>query len=740
MAYKKRVVSWKSQKSVKKRRSFWRILAYILIGLLSLIIIGLGVFVYYLYTIPIPQDLTFSFSESSTILDRNGKLIATYSPAEKRIYKSLDEISPYLQKAVIAVEDHRFYEHSGIDIRGILRAFWNDLFYGQVVEGASTITQQLAREAFLTKEVSLSRKIKEIMVAFRLEQRYSKNEILESYLNAVYFGQNAYGAEAAALTYFGKHAKDLNLAEASWLAGVINAPSILGSPEHRDLALERQKEVLSKMKVYRFIDEGEYDEALGTQLVFSESAIKLESEAPYFVDLVRMELEQKYSTNILLKGGLTIYTTLDLQMQRWANEAVDETYKYWEDEGVLDPELRDEKGVKQPQGALVALDPRTGDVLAMVGGRDWFETKYNRALAPRQPGSSFKIFDYTAAIENRIVTPATVLVSEEIDVNGWKPTEYTGDVDPGVKKYYGPLTVRDALRVSSNIIAIKVSLQVGLDKVIEYAHKMGVTVDIPPYPSIAIGAAEIPPLEMAQAYGVLANYGKLVPATVIRKIVDREGNVLEDNPPRPQQVISPATAYVMTDLFKTVYRNTRRAYVEGLIAAGKTGTTDRFQDAWFIGYTPDIVVAVCNGNDSRDIPFITKYNIGAGIPATMWHAFMVKAKEVLSNEDWVMPQGVVRKDGEVFLAGTENMATSTPTAVVTQTPSWITQTPSWLIPPSPTQTLTPSFTPTPTPTTPTTPTTLTPTLSPPSPTLTPSSSPTPSPSPPPPIQTSAPPE
>ncbi len=733
MAYKKRIVSWKSQKSAKKRRSFWRILAYVLISLLSLIIVGLGVFVYYLYTIPIPQDLSFSFSESSTILDRNGKVIATYSPAEKRIYKALSEISPYLQKAVIAVEDHRFYEHSGIDIRGIVRALWNDLVYGSV-EGASTITQQLAREAFLTKEVSLSRKIKEIMIAFRLEQRYSKEEILESYLNAVYFGQNAYGAEAAALTYFGKHAKDLNLAEAAWLAGVINAPSILPRPENRELALERQKEVLSKMKVYRIIDEGEYDNALNTQLVFSESAIKLESEAPYFVDLVRNELEQKYSTNVLLKGGLTIYTTLDLQMQKWANEAVEETYKYWEDEGVLDPELRDEKGVKQPQGALIALDPRTGDVLAMVGGRDWYETKYNRALAPRQPGSSFKIFDYTAAIENRIVTPATVLVSEEIDVNGWKPTEYTGDVDPGARKFYGPLTVREALRVSSNVIAIKVALQVGLDRVIEYAHKMGVTVDIPPYASIAIGAAEIPPLEMAQAYGVLANYGKLVPATIIRKIVDREGNVLEDNPPRPQQVISPATAYVMTDLFKTVYRNTRRAYVEGLIAAGKTGTTDRFQDAWFIGYTPDIVVAVCNGNDSRDIPFITKYNIGAGIPASMWHAFMVKAKGVLSNEDWAMTQGVVRKDGEVFLAGTENMATSTPTAIVTETPSWITQTPSWILPPTPTLPPTPSFPPTPVPTS-----TTTPTVPLPSPTLTPSS-PSPSPSPPPPTQTPAPPQ
>ena len=733
MAYKKRIVSWKSRQSNKKKRSFWSILTYILIGVLGLLIIGLGVFVYILYTVPIPHDLTFSFSESSHILDRNGKVIATYSPSEKRIYRSLAEISPHLQKAVVAIEDHRFYEHSGIDLIGIARALWNDVIYGQMVEGASTITQQLAREAFLTKEVSLTRKIKEVMVAFRLEQKYSKDEILEYYLNAVYFGQNAYGAEAAALTYFGKPARDLNLAESAWLAGVMNAPSVLGSPDNRELAKERQKEVLNRMKTYRFIDESEYDEALATELFFSESAIKLESEAPYFVDLVRMELEEKYSTNLLLKGGLVIYTTLDLQMQRWANEAMEEGYKYWEDEEVLDPNLRDEKGVKQPQGALIALDPRTGDVLAMVGGRDWYETKYNRALAPRQPGSSFKIFDYTAAIDNRIVTPATVLVSEEIDINGWKPTEYTGDVDPGAKNFYGPLAVRDALRVSSNVIAIKVSLQVGLDKVIEYAHKMGVKVDIPAYPSIAIGAAEISPLEMAQAYGVLANYGKLVPATVIRKIVDREGNVLEDNPPKPQQVISPATAYLMTDLFKTVYRNTRRAYVDGLIAAGKTGTTDRFQDAWFIGYTPEIVVAVCNGNDSRDIPFITRYNIGAGIPATLWHSFMIRAREVLANEDWITPQGVVRKDGEIFLAGTENMATSTPTVNITQTPSWITQTPSWMIPPSPTQTLTPSSTISPTPT-------FTPTLPPPSPTLTPSFSPTPSPPPPPPIQTSTPPE
>lgn len=685
-------------------------MAYITLSFLGLLILALGAFAIMLYSLPLPSDLTFRFSESSHILDRNGQLIATYSPAEKRVYKPLAEISPLLQKAVIAVEDHRFYEHSGIDLNGILRAVWG-YFTGQPdTGGGSTITQQLAREAFLTKEVTLVRKIKEIMVAFRLEQKYSKQEILEYYLNAVYFGQNAYGAEAAALTYFAKHAKDLNLAEAAWLAGVINAPSIFGSPENREAAKERQEWVLHQMKVYGFVDEASWEAAMSTELMFSESAIRLESDAPYFVDWVRALLEEKYSANFLLQGGLTIYTSLDLQLQRWANEAMEEAYKYWEEEGVLDHELKDERGVTQPQGALVALDPKTGGVLAMVGGRDWYETKYNRAMAPRQPGSSFKIFDYAAALEKRIVTPATILVSEEIDVNGWKPTEYTGDVDPGAKHFYGPLTVREALRVSSNVIAVKVALQVGLETVIEYAHKMGVTAEIPPYPSIAIGSAEISPLEMAQAYSVLANLGKLQVATPIFRVVDREGNILEEYKPAPQQVINSSTAYVLTDLFKNVYRNTRRAYVEGLIAAGKTGTTDRFQDAWFIGYTPNIVVAVCNGNDSRDIPFITGYNIGAGIPSTIWHAFMERAKAVLPNDDWEMPPGVLRKNGELFIAGTEFMVTFTPTTptvpVNTETPSWLlptspsvspTGTPTFSSPtPSPSPSQTPSFTPTPT--------------------------------------------
>ncbi len=699
-------------------------------------ILTLSAFAIMLYSLPLPSDLTFRFSESSHILDRNGQLIATYSPAEKRVYRPLSEISPLLQKAVVAVEDHRFFEHSGIDFTCILRAIWG-YFTNQpdTTGGGSTITQQLAREAFLTKEVTLIRKIKEIMIAFRLEQKYSKEQILEYYLNAVYFGQNAYGAEAAALTYFAKHAKDLNLAEAAWLAGVLNAPSALGSPENRAAAQQRQEWVLYKMKVYGFVDEASWERALATDLVFSESAIRLESDAPYFVDWVRAILEEKYSANFLLQGGLTIHTSLDLRMQRWANEAMEEAYEYWEGEGVLDPELKDERGVAQPQGALVALDPGTGGVLAMVGGRDWYETKYNRALAPRQPGSSFKIFDYTAALEKKIVTPATILVSEEIDVNGWKPTEYTGDVDPGAKHFYGPLTVRDALRVSSNVIAVKVALQVGLDTVIDYTHKMGVTTEIPAYPSIAIGSAEISPLEMAQAYSVLANMGRLQVATPVFRIVDREGNVLEEHQPAPQQVINPSTTYIMTDIFKTVYRNTRRAYVEGLIAAGKTGTTDRFQDAWFIGYTPNIVVAVCNGNDSRDIPFLTGYNIGAGIPSTIWRAFMERAQAAIPNEDWEMPPGVLRRNGELFIAGTEHMVTFTPTTPITPTSPTIpvnTETPSWLFPtlpsispsgapssPSELPTETPSFPPTNSPSpapTSNLPPTLTPTFLPTSPT------------------------
>ncbi len=713
----------------RRRVTVGRVLAYIALAILALILIGLATFAVVLYSIPVPEakNLSFSFSESSHIIDRNGVLIATYSPAEKRVYKPLAEISPLLQQAVISVEDHRFYEHYGIDLNGLARAVWDYVTTGQIQGGGSTLTQQLAREGFyLTKEVNLTRKIKEIMLAFRIEQSYSKGQILELYLNAVYYGQNAFGAEAAALTYFGKHASEVNLAEAAWLAGVINVPSVLGSPDNREAAKERQELVLYRMKTYRMIDEGEYDQASSMELTFSESAIHLESDAPYFITWVRGILEGKYPSEILLKGGLTIQTSLDLTMQRWANEAITEAYRYWtEDQGELDPTMKDDEGVTQPQGALVALDPKTGDVLAMTGGRDWNETEVNRVLRARQPGSAFKIFDYTAAIDKKIINPATRLVSEEIDLNGWKPNEYTGVAEGGSASYAGEMTVREAIKKSSNVIAIKVALQVGLENVIEYAHKMGITAELPPYPSLAIGGVEVTPLEMAQAYAVLANMGSSVQANPIRKITDREGTVLEDNPPLLTQVLSPATCYVMTDLFKGVYQNTGYAIVDGLIAAAKTGTTDEFKDAWFCGYTPNIVAVARNGNDYDYVPFRMK-NIGAWIPATIWHDFMIKVATIQPSEDWRMPPGVIRKDGEVYLVGTENMVTatpSTPTVNITATPSWIpTQTPSWLLPPSspsplptpspsptpttsPIPTSSPSFFPTPKPTpTPTTPT------------------------------------
>jgi 1A family penicillin-binding protein len=696
-AYNKKVSSWgqKPRRRLRKPRktTFGRVLAYIALGVLALILIGLAAFAVILYTIPVPaaKDLTFTFSESSQIVDRNGTLIATYSPDEKRVYKPLSEISPLLQNALIAVEDHRFYEHSGIDTNGIARAVWDYVTTGEVQGGGSTLTQQLAREAYkLSKEVSVMRKIKEIMLAFRIEQAYSKEQILELYLNAVYFGQNAYGAEAAALTYFGKHASEVNLVESAWLAGVINAPSVLGAPENREAAKQRQELVLDRMKTYRFITEGEFDQAMSADLNFSETAIKLESDAPYFVTWVKGILEGSFDGEVLKKGGLTVETTLDLRMQRWATEAMSEAYKYWTDEkGLLDPSWQYE-GVSQPQGALVALDPKTGGILAMSGGRDWNQTEVNRTLRARPPGSSFKIFDYSAAIDKKIVTPATKLVSEAIDVSGWKPTEYTGDFEPGSQFFYGEMSVRDAIKKSSNVIAVKVALQVGLENVIEYAHKMGIQSELQPYPSVAIGSMAVTPLEMAQAYAVLANMGNAVEANPILKITNREGTVLEDNTtPKLTPVLSPATCYIMTDLFKGVYQNTGYAYIDDYIAAGKTGTTDYFLDAWFCGYTPNIVVVTRNGHDYDELIQDFQYkNIGAWIPATIWYDFMVKVAEVEPSEDWPMPTGVIRKDGEVFLVGTENMATKTPTTPtvnITVTPSWIaTQTPSWLFPtPSP---------------------------------------------------------
>jgi penicillin-binding protein 1A len=580
------------------------------------------------------QPLRFQPALATEIYDRNGQLLAQLYKDELRYYVPFQLLPNNLISAVIATEDKNFWTHYGVDLEGIGRAFWANFRSGEILEGASTIPQQLARALYLSTETSLKRKATEALLAMRLDATYSKERLLEMYLNQVFLGEGAYGMEAAARTYFGKHVNELTLPECALLAGLIVAPSALSPYQDPQAAKSRQEEVLQRMQRLGFIDQSTLEEALQTPLEYRDSSL-IAWKAPYFVDWIRAQLETELDPTLVTQGGLRVYTSLDFNLQTQAEAAVQEGMLYWQDEEVWPKELVDERGIPQPQVALVSLDPKTGEVLAMVGGSDYQKTQFNRALALRQPGSSFKIFDYCAALETGSLKPSDILVSEPIEIEGWSPSEYR-DYPGAEKRYYGPLTVRQALVQSSNIAAVKVAMKTGLERVIEIAAAMGIRSSLSPVPSLAIGSNEVQPLEMAQAYAVLAAGGIRREICPILRIETWDGRVIKEWPVESLRVLSENTAFQITDYFTSVIRQTK-AYREGLIAAGKTGTTDLFKDAWFCGYTPALATIVWTGCDSASVDFSTRYNIGMYLPASFWGFFMDRAQNMVSNESFPAP-------------------------------------------------------------------------------------------------------
>ena len=580
------------------------------------------------------QPLRFQPALATEIYDRNGQLLAQLYKDELRYYVPFQLLPNNLISAVIATEDKNFWTHYGVDLEGIGRAFWANFRSGEILEGASTIPQQLARALYLSTETSLKRKATEALLAMRLDATYSKERLLEMYLNQVFLGEGAYGMEAAARTYFGNHVKELTLPECALLAGLIVAPSALSPYQDPQAAKSRQEEVLQRMQRLGFIDQSTLEEALQTPLEYRDSSL-IAWKAPYFVDWIRAQLETELDPTLVTQGGLRVYTSLDFNLQTQAEAAVQEGMLYWQDEEVWPKELVDERGIPQPQVALVSLDPKTGEVLAMVGGSDYQKTQFNRALALRQPGSSFKIFDYCAALETGSLKPSDILVSEPIEIEGWSPSEYR-DYPGAEKRYYGPLTVRQALVQSSNIAAVKVAMKTGLERVIEIAAAMGIRSSLSPVPSLAIGSNEVQPLEMAQAYAVLAAGGIRREICPILRIETWDGRVIKEWPVESLRVLSENTAFQITDYFTSVIRQTK-AYREGLIAAGKTGTTDLFKDAWFCGYTPALATIVWTGCDSASVDFSTRYNIGMYLPASFWGFFMDRAQNMVSNESFPAP-------------------------------------------------------------------------------------------------------
>ena len=583
---------------------------------------------------------------ASEFYDSKGSLIYTTLSEERRIPININYIPDHTQKAFIAIEDNRFYDHLGVDFRGTARAVVSTLS-GREVQGGSTITQQLAKNAFLTQERTITRKIKEAFLARELEKRYTKDEILEMYLNHIYFGQGAYGVESAARYYFNKEAKDLNIAESAALAAIPKSPNYFNPFENPKASKERQELVIDQMVKYGFITEAQGEAAKKEELKLATTAKKREDNPNfYFIDMITQKVIDELGAEALYKGGLKVYTTLDSDMQRAAIESLKhlpapvapfmeekDLEKLKEDEHPV--AYNDKNKLTQPQVALVAIDPNTGHVKAMLGGRG--QDKFNRAtLSVRQPGSSFKPFVYLTGMANGF-TPASIMEDKEEEFDkDWRPRNVT-------KKWYGKVTLRTAIARSMNIPTIRLAREVGVRKVVETAQKMGISTletegkYTDANLSMAIGGLShgVSPLEMASAYGVFATNGILCKPFALLKITDANGQTLYENETVAKRVMDPKPIYSTVDMMKDVLIwGSGGGMGIGRPAAGKTGTTDNYVDAWFVGFTPDLSTAVWVGDDNNR----TLDNMsGSGTPLSIWHDFMIKAHKDIPVSDFVNP-------------------------------------------------------------------------------------------------------
>jgi penicillin-binding protein 1A len=590
-------------------------------------------------SLPSREDLrAFRIMANANILfDSADREVFTIAK-EHRLEVPLAKMSPQLIEAVIAVEDRRFYEHDGFDPIRIAGSALASLRAGEAVQGGSTITQQLARQS-VGREKTLTRKLKEMLFASRLEHHFSKPEILELYLNKVYFGDGLYGVEAASRGYFGKTASEVTLPEAALLAGLLKAPSTYSPATSMARSEARQGVALAAMLDAKAITRDEYDQALRTPVEIYDGLRSAEPYGRYFKEEVRRQLIERFGAERVAHGGLRVFTTIDLEMQRAAEAAVAQ--------GLDDIEKRFSKKRRESgeplQAALIAMDPSSGFVRAMVGGRDFSKSSFNRATqAKRQPGSAFKPFIYAAAIEGGYSPDDWIdgLYEPVLASNReWSPDdEHFGD--EGV-------TLREGLRLSSNRAAVRLMQDVGVNQTIRQASAFGFG-DLPVVPSVALGAGEVTVSAITSAYGAFANGGAVFPATVIRRVEDADGAVLFEGRELPTQAIRPVTAYLMADMLRGVidagtgYTARQRGF--WLPAGGKTGTTNEYRDAWFIGFTPKLVTGVWVGYDQPQT--IRREGYATYLAVPMWTTFM-KAATRGDAPEWIQPpRGAAREARE----------------------------------------------------------------------------------------------
>ena len=626
----------------RKKTPLWKKLFMALVVIMVICVAGAGAGFLLSITGTLPDvSQTLSPAASSQIYDCKGRLITTVHAEQNRLPVKLADTPKDLQNAFIAAEDIRFYKHHGIDPIGIARAVVSNIRHRDATgQGGSTITQQLARNAFLTQEQTLKRKLLEAVLAVEIENKYTKAEILEMYMNQIYFGQGAYGVQTASHVYFGKDVKDLNLAQCAMLAGLPNSPNYYSPFHNLQAAKYRQGVVLDQMAKYGYISQEQANEAKAQDLGLVKPGSNQDNNklASYFVNYVVQQVSNKYDSSAIYKEGLKIYTTLDLDMQKDAENAVNKD---------LPKGTKNAKGITQPQGALLAIETKTGDVKAMVGGRG--EDQFNRATQMyRQPGSAFKPFTYVTALENMMLDNSAVSFA-----GGWSPKNYGHTTG-------GPVTMTEALVKSMNIPTINLANKVGMSNVIKTAEKCGISslVDSGKYSdnnlSASIGGLSkgVSLWDMAQAYSVFANNGQLIKPRVILKIEDRNGNILEDHTGESdaEQVLDAnAVARLNVMLQQAVMRGTGRNAYFGRPVAGKTGTTNGAHDAWFVGYTPNMVTAVWIGDDTSTNAGYT----GGTIPATIFRDFMSQATASQSASSFNIPASI---QGELAKAQNEAKA------------------------------------------------------------------------------------
>ena len=638
-------------------------ITYIVLALAAAVIFGAigGFFLAITHDLPQIRTLeSFKPAAITRIYSADKELLAELF-TQKRVPVQLHMIPDYLKQAVIATEDRQFYEHTGIDLKGILRAIIKDIRAGEFVEGASTITQQLAKTLFLTPRKSIMRKLKEAFLAFQIERRHTKDEILELYLNQVYFGSGAYGVESAARTFFGKPANELTLAECALVAGLPKSPSRYSPLVDKSLALKRRAVVLKQMERTGMITQEQLIAAKSSPLILANSR-HVSMKSPYFVAYVQNLLEKDFGGSRLYRTGLTVHTTLNYRMQQAAEKAVakglEQVSARMQKHGLLTPQSEatdDTSRQEGPQAGLVCLDTRQGSILAMVGGKDFQKSPFNRAtMARRQPGSAFKPLVYACAMENgfaqnHVIWDAPVVFKGAKEGLDWAPKNFSG-------KFKGEMTLRHALSVSQNIPAVKLINKLGASTAVQWAYRMGIKSPLQPNLSLVLGTSELTLLELTRAYAVFPNGGVGTTPFAIQEVLDREGRSIWQAKPQMHPVISPETAAIMTDMLQAVVQagTGRAARRIGRPLAGKTGTTDSCRDALFVGFSPTIALGVWVGLDHYGI--LGNKETGARAALPIWIDFMEQALSGRPYRDFSLPEGVVRVriDAESGLLASED--------------------------------------------------------------------------------------